>query len=258
MGSHTLEVVSHLNIGQAAAGHHCIEVGGMPGHGGIQLIKDALPSHKGLAGTTLLAGGAEVDHGTAAAGVLQVLLDTHRRGNGAHTEHIVSAAVTGGAGSHGLPDRTACLLAQAGQGIKFAQDTDHRLAAAIAGREGGFDAGHSAGHHKTLLLQLAAECLRRPVLGKGQLGIVPDLIAQRCEIERFGIDHLIHRFLIHFTGSFLWVPPVPQPEQGQVIGLSIVTRFSVGKKNRISLPSTLSRLQGLHTDPLPGRPPSQR
>ena len=52
------------------------------------------------------------------------------------------AAVTGSAGTERLPDCAARLLAQAGQGAELAQNTDHRLAAAIAGGKGGFNASH--------------------------------------------------------------------------------------------------------------------
>ena len=213
MGCHTLEVVGHLHIGKAAAGHNGIEIRGVPGHSGIQLVKDALPGHECLARTALFTGGAEVDHRTAVSGVLQVLLDAYGGGNGTHTEHIVSAAVTGGAGTERLPDCAARLLAQAGQGVELAQDTDHRLAAAIAGGESGFNASYPTGDGKALLFQLPAECLCRLMLGKGQFRIVPDGVAQRRKLGRFGIDHLIHCFFIHDTGSFHRFSPAPYPGQ---------------------------------------------
>ena len=59
------------------------------------------------------------------------------------------------------------------------------------------------------LFQLPAECLCRLMLGKGQFRIVPDGVAQRRKLGRFGIDHLIHCFFIHDTGSFHRFSPAP-------------------------------------------------
>ena len=80
-----------------------------------------------------------------------------RRGQGAHTQQVVPAAVTGAALFHRLLFRHTGLLAQTGQGVKFPpKKPDDRAALTKGAAKSGGNTAQARFHSKALVPQVWA------------------------------------------------------------------------------------------------------
>ncbi len=158
-----------------------VAVAGVPGQRRVQIGKNAVTGHEHLAAAMLLARAAVIADGARLAGLLQIVLYRHRRGQRTAAQGAVPAAVAVAALFHRLLDRAAGFLAQPGQGVELAQDADHRLAAAPAAHKCGGDARQALLHLKALRFQHLDQRRRAFRLLEVQLRRRPDAVVHRDE-----------------------------------------------------------------------------
>ena len=91
----------------------------MPGVDEIHMVKQSGARHELLGACALFGRTAEIDDGSVFSGLLQIILDGKHGSQRACTQRTVSAAVSGASRHYRLWGCGCCLLAQAGQGIKF-------------------------------------------------------------------------------------------------------------------------------------------
>src|SRR5262249_13873926 len=103
-------------------------------------------------------------------------------------EQVMAAAVTGTVRLDRPRLGDACLLAQAGQRVVFAEKGDDRAALARFADDSGRDVGHVGRDAKALTLELSDVLADRAALGLLQLGHAPDAVAQRLECLLLGVD----------------------------------------------------------------------
>ena len=119
---------------------------------------------------------------------LQIVLHRQRSGQRAHAQQVVPAAVTGAALFHWLLFRHTGLLAQTGQGVKFAQEADDRAALTKGAAKGGGNAAQAGLYGKALILQGLGKQRACKGLVKPHLGVVPDLVAEPEQQLPLGIQ----------------------------------------------------------------------
>ena len=168
-----MEVVADLVVGHGTLGGHAVYFAGVPAESRVQPVKHAVPGHEALSGAALFRRTAEKFHRPRQVVFLQVLLNAQRRGQCAHTQKIVAAAVSGAALGDGALSGTAGLLAQTGQSVKFSQKPDNRAAAAVGARECRLNARKPALYLKAQLFQLFTVELSGESLMIARLWVVP-------------------------------------------------------------------------------------
>lgn len=98
VGADPLEAVGNLVIGKGLLVARAVDVPGVPGDGAIQLIKDPVAGHEGLARAALLPRAAVIDDGAGTFFPFQILLDGKSRRKGTHSQKVVAAAMSRTAG----------------------------------------------------------------------------------------------------------------------------------------------------------------
>ena len=107
---------------------------------------------------------------------------------GGRTEQVVAATVAMASGLQRSRFRHAGLLAEAGQGVVFAKESDHGPAFAPFTHHGGGDACDLLGDAETLMAQLGQMFGGRARFGVADLGHGPDPVAQVDEARLDGVD----------------------------------------------------------------------
>ncbi|MNY29353.1 hypothetical protein D3C86_1633890 [compost metagenome] len=108
-----------LNIRQRTDVKHPGERFRMPGHGGIDIVKQPLAHHKGFAGTAFFARATVKTHRPATAVLFHPGLNRHCARQRGGAEQVMSAAVAVLAWRVRLRGCAMCFLAQTGQRVKF-------------------------------------------------------------------------------------------------------------------------------------------
>src|SRR4051794_23515170 len=111
-----------------------------------------------------------------------VIAQCYRSRQRARSQQIMPAAMPVATSYHWLPLGQSRLLAQSTERIELAQESDDRLAAAIAADKGRLDASHTTLNRKSLALQSLTEQRGRAKLFKSGLRVPPDRIAQRNKL----------------------------------------------------------------------------
>lgn len=204
VGADALEFIGDLVVGQAASGSHAVDIAGMPGQGDVQFVKDAFPGHKGFAGAALLTGAAVVDDGAGEIVGREVLLHRNSSAQGAHTQVVMAASVSGGTGLERLFRSAAGLLVQAGKGVELTQKADDRFAGAIPSGEGSGDIPHILGDFKPRFCQGVAQDFHRSKFLERSFRTIPNLVSQMIEPIFFAVDDSKR---LHFVHN--WVPLFP-------------------------------------------------
>ena len=173
----------------------------MPGQRRIDIIKQPFAHHKGFSRSAFLAGTTIEAQRARAAMLLQPGFGGDRRGECRRTEQIVPAAVAVGSRCRGCRFRAVGLLAEARQGVKFAEQGNDRLAFADAGDKGIRDPTRIASELETFCLQGVRQALGGPVLLKAGLRVIPDVIGDGAVRLASRLNHLVHKLKngFHYT-----------------------------------------------------------
>ena len=148
---HAVEVKLLLDAGHAGAAGDLVYIGRMPGDGRVQVLPHMIARQKRLARAALLAGTAKKDDRALLLRVLlQIRLDREGRRQRARTQQVMPAAMAAAARNQRGVMRAGCLLRQAGQRVKLAQNANYRMAMAPAAAEGRLDAAHVGGDGKAV------------------------------------------------------------------------------------------------------------
>ena len=206
MGGTPPEGESRLDVGLVAAHHHFVLGPRMPGESRIHIIKQPFPGHVGLAAAPFFRRAAVHPDGAASRTGFQILFQQQAGSHRRRTQQAVAAAVTVGIPLPGFLLHKTGLLAQAGQGVVFPQDGDHRPSTAIFRHIGGGHMGHPFPDFETMGFQQIRHGLRRTDLIEFQFRIVPDTGIQPFQffLIRFQIIHTIpsQQVIVHSCRSF--------------------------------------------------------
>jgi len=178
----------HPRVGQRQRIIHPRHAAGVPCHRRIHIIERPVAHHEGLGRPTLFCRAAIIAHAARRAGFLQPVLDGTSRQQRGRAQQVVPAAMPVAARLDLLAIVDPCLLAQARQGIVFAQNRDDRPACPRLAHHGRRNAHDILGHPKALGLQ------HRGMFGAGlefaiqQLGHTPDPVGQPDQIFLVGLD----------------------------------------------------------------------
>ena len=183
------EFVQHLDAGIVCSGFDLVDIARVPAQGRVQLFPQTVSGHEGLSGAALFSGAAEKDHGSRSSAFLQPGLDGAGRRERADPQQVVTAAVAVSARRHRGRFRCAGLLAEAGERVKLAQDSDHGPAASEAAAEGRGNIAEILRHREAQLPKLSAVELRRPEFLQGQFRVFPDFIRHCAEEAGMLFDH---------------------------------------------------------------------
>ena len=202
MGGNPFKVEIGAHDGVGVHRLHLVDRGRMPGVHEIHPLKHPGPGHKLLGASPFLRRTAEIDDGAVPAGLPQVLLHRHRRGQGSGSQGAVAAAVSG-ASRHRFPlHRRSRLLAQGCQGVVLSQNAHHRLSAPLApgaGKAGG-NPGHAGLHGKSLVPQHLLQPGGGFHLLKGQLRIGPNVVVRLYVFSAVGVHVLFDPLSVaHFS-----------------------------------------------------------
>ena len=199
VGGGAREFIDHLHTGGVGAGGHLVGVAGVPGNGGVQILEKAVSRHKGLARAAFLAGASIENNGSLQLSGSNGILDGDSRGKAGRAQQIVAAALPAAALNKRLLFRHAGNLRQTGQGIIFAQNADLGAAGAIA-------SGESRGNTAKVLLYPEALLLQQRHIGRrglglqhGELGVLPDFVAEGQYLILLGLNGMIQFLLVHIT-----------------------------------------------------------
>ena len=111
MRRHAVKTPGGLNIGQGADVKHAGKGFRVPGDGGIDVIKQSFPHHKGFAGAAFFPGAAVKTHRSATAMLFKPAFYRHRTGQRRGAQEVMPAAVTIRSRRGGLRGCTMRLLA---------------------------------------------------------------------------------------------------------------------------------------------------
>ena len=139
-------------------------------------------------GAAFLGRAAVVADSSWDAVGFQVVLD---RGSGEHgggAQQVVAAAMAEARAGEWLLLCYAGLLRQAGQGVVFAEDRDHRAGFSGLAHYRGGDARDVTGDAKTLGLQHRDMLRARTELRVAEFRAIPDAVGESDEIALVGID----------------------------------------------------------------------
>ncbi len=119
----------------------------------IQIVKNAVSSHKGFAGQHFFRRAAIVTDGAFAAGIVQPAADGDCRGQTACAQQVMTAAVPRSAGYHRFRGGLH-LLRERGQRVVLAQDANHRFSCTPFSHESGIDAADIPLHPEAGFFQI--------------------------------------------------------------------------------------------------------
>jgi hypothetical protein len=196
----------------------------MPGDRDVHIVKRAGANHEPLGRAALLCRTSVVAHPALHVIGGQPILHRRRRQQRAGAEQIMPARM-----SHAVPRqwsrlRHAGFLAEAGQRIILAENGDHRPTLAGLTHHGCGNTRQILGDAKTLLAQRGDVLGHGIVFVVGDLGPIPNAIAQGLEQILFVVHQLpdllgvLHRTLRWFPGGSL--PGLgPEGKRGSKAGL---------------------------------------
>ena len=194
------EMIMHLKDSQRADAVRRVDISRMPGQGRVQAVKDALSCHECLSGAALLSRTAVVDHGPFLPVFLQIILDRHSGGKGARAKQVMAAAVA--LFARGLRLRRIRFLGHGVKGVVFSQNADDGMPRSEPSQEGRLHPGQQTGHGKAFLFQKAAEQIRREILLKGGLRMLPDPVHCVKILLLFSFQRFKHLFFVHHFHPF--------------------------------------------------------
>jgi hypothetical protein len=160
----------------------------LAGDGDVDILEGAGAHHEALGGSALFGRAAVIAHPPLQPVGGEVVLDRGRREKRSRTQEIMPAAMPVAVLLDRAWFRDARLLAQARQGVIFAEDRDHRAAFAGFPDHRRRDARDIARHAKAFGLERRDMLGARAFLRVAELGHAPDPVAQRDEALLLGID----------------------------------------------------------------------
>ena len=161
----------------------------MPGEGGINAIEGTGTGHEHLAAAELLTGAAEVVNRTLDAILFHVVLDSHSGSQRTGAQQVMTAAMTITALTDGSMDIVASLLAQTGQSIELAEQSDCRMTFAPDTDKSGGNASQASGDLEAFAFQGSNQGSSGFLFLKAQFGCAPDLV---CHIDKL-IGLFVHQ-----------------------------------------------------------------
>jgi hypothetical protein len=193
VGGDAVEVhLERVHREAAAVGPDAVDVGGVPGDRGVEVVEGAGAGHVGLAGQRLLGRAAVVAHGAGDAVRAHGRLHGEGRAERADAVEVVAAAVAGAAGDE-LAALGRRVLREARQRVVLAEDADDRCALAPGGDEGRVHPADAPGDGEAVRRQLVGDQLRGEPLLEADLGALPDRARVRGEALVVGVEVVDHR-----------------------------------------------------------------
>ena len=174
---------------------------GVPGHGEIAFAERAFSGHEPFAGHLLFGGAAVENNGAGGAAGFQFGFQPKAGGDAADAEQIMAAAVPESGGDDRL-EVGAYFLAQSGQAVILAAETDDGRAFAPDGADG---RGHAVGppfDGKTLFFQVIGGPSGGVLFRPAHFRPLPDLFRQLDQLSRVRVNGGAACFLGHFLSLF--------------------------------------------------------
>ena len=165
-------------VGQAHRVVDAGEGGGVPGDGDVDVLEGAFADHEGFGRTTFLGGAAVVADAAFEVVFGEPVLDGGGGEEGGGAEEVVAAAVAEAVAGEGAFFGDVGFLAEAGQGVVFAEDGDDGAVFAGFAHDGGGDAGDVLGDAEALGLEHGGVFGGGFVLVVGDFGFFPDAVGE--------------------------------------------------------------------------------
>ena len=168
-------------VGERGRHHDFPEAGGMPGQRDVGVGENSGAHHEGFCRAAFLGGAAVIAHAPGHLVGGQPILHGGGGQQRGRAQQIVAAAMAVAAGLDRLRLGDAGLLAEAGQGVVFAEEGDHRPAFAPFAHQRGRNVSDILGDAESLMAQLGQMFGGGARLGVADLGHRPDPVAQLDE-----------------------------------------------------------------------------
>ncbi len=175
-------------VGERGRHHHFPEARRVPGDRDVGVVEGAIAHHEGFCRAAFFRGAAVIAHAPRRFVFGEPILHGGGRKQRGGTEQIVAATMTMAAGLQRARFGHAGFLAEAGQGVIFAEKSDHRPAVAPFAHHRGRNACDLLGDAETLMAQLGQMFGGRARLGVADLGHRPDPVGQGDKARLDGVD----------------------------------------------------------------------
>ncbi len=175
-------------VGERRRHRHFPEAVGVPGDGDVGVIEGARAHHEGFRGTAFLGGAAIITHAARHLVRRKPILHGGRCQQRSRAQQIVAAAVAMASRLDRARLRHAGLLAQPGQRIIFAEESNHRAAFTPFAHQGGGNVGDILGDAKTLMAQFGQMLGGGARLSVAHLGHRPDPVGEIDETRLDRVD----------------------------------------------------------------------
>ena len=190
MGRDTVETIADLIVSQCTSYPDFVCCLRMPGNREIYIVENTFSRHKCFSGAAFFTRASE-EHNRAFFFIfLKIFFHCYRSSDGADAEKVVTAAVTCSSRNQFFSLSAACYLAEAGECIKFAQETNDRFSMAKGACKCSRDIGNVLFNFKSFFFQKIAEDFHGNMLKECSLRVIPDHIAGFAEKFTVSIDCL--------------------------------------------------------------------